>query len=73
MAMHICSFDGVGPIKRGTSYEAFRSKVLKVGQFSNFEATTNDWTAALYTRLCADPEVEVIRGRFPWMKVKRKS
>ena len=71
--MHICCFEAVGPIKRGTSYEAFRAKVLKAGRFSSFEATTNAWTADLYARLWADPEIEVIRELFPWTKVQERS
>lgn len=67
--IHICSFEAVGPIKPKTSYESFKHMVLRAGRFSCFEATANNRTADLYTKLCDDPEIDVIRESFPWMKV----
>ncbi len=67
--LHICCFEAVGPIKRGTSYEAFKELVLTVGRFSSFEASEN---GRRYSKLCRDPTVEVIQDVFPWTKVKRK-
>ena len=68
--LHICSFEEVGPIKRGTSYEAFKAMVLIAGRFSVFEATENVW---YYTKLCADPTVEVDNSTpYPWTAVRAK-
>ena len=70
---HICSFEAVGPIKRGTSYEGFKAMVLKAGRFSVFEASANDRAAYLYTRLCADPTLEIDNSTpFPWTMVRGK-
>ena len=71
--LHICSFDAVGEIKRGTSYEDFRAMVLKAGRFSVFEASENPRTAELYARLCADPTVETDNSTpYPWTAVRVK-
>ncbi len=71
--LHICSFDAVGEIKRGTSYEDFKAMVLKAGRFSVFEASENPRTAKLYAKLCDDPAVEIDRSTpYPWTAVRVK-
>lgn len=69
--LHVCSFEAVGPIKRGATYEGFKAMALKAGRFSVFEATATDRAAVLYTRLCADPAVEIDNSTpYPWTTVK---
>jgi hypothetical protein len=69
--LHICSFDAVGEIKRGTSYESFKAMVLQAGRFSVFEAGANERTAKLYMELCADPTVEIDNSTpYPWTTVR---
>lgn len=68
--VHICSFEAVGQIKRGTTYEQFRAVVLRAGRFSVFEATETQQTARLYTRLANDSRVKLTPIGFPWTKVE---
>jgi hypothetical protein len=74
MTVHICSFDGVGPVPVREKYCEFRERVLKAGRFSAFEATANQRTAKLYDQLERDPEVETDRSQgFPWVAVRKRS
>lgn len=70
---HICSFQAIPDVKRRTTYQALKSAALKVGRFSVFEATANQYAAALFTRLCRDPEIETIQRDFPWTEVRLRA
>ena len=69
--LHICSFDAV-PITPQMTYEGFKQQALDAGRFSVFEAAANKRVADLFTRLCADPEVEIERSAYPWTAVRVK-
>lgn len=79
-SVHICSFQGIPDVvqRRGRRnwympYEEFREHALKAGRFSAFEATANNHAAALFTRLCRDPEIETDKSMgFPWTGVRLK-
>jgi hypothetical protein len=71
-SVRVCSFGSIGNPKAKETYEQFRDRALAVGKFSVFEATNNAKCASWYTRLCKDPEVEVVIKEYPWTEVKRK-
>ena len=75
MVVRICSFEAVGQITPGISYEGFRRQVIKAGRFSVFEATANRRAASLFTQLCCDPEVEIDGESvgFPWTIVRERT
>ncbi len=69
----ICSFQAGPDISRKTTYKKLKALVLRAGKFSVFEATANERAAALYTRLCRDPEIEIDHQlAYPWTGVRRK-
>lgn len=72
-AIHVCHFASADHLvgKRRT-YEAVRDAVLERGRFSVFEVNTAK-DAKLFTRLCADPEIETFEMGFPWTGVRRKA
>lgn len=72
MKPHVCSLDANPPVKRKTTYEELRERVLATGRYSVFEATANLRAAALYTRLARDPELVVTAEEMPWASVRRK-
>jgi hypothetical protein len=53
-------------------YAALKATVLKAGRFSVFEATSSMRAAHMFTRLCEDPELEVVVEAFPWTGIKLK-
>lgn len=70
----ICSFQAVEDVNRKTRYEDLKATVLKAGRFSAFEAGANKFAAALFTRLCRDPELEMDHSAgYPWTLVRRKA
>ncbi len=71
MKVHICNFEAVPGLNRQMSYEGFKKTVLKAGRFSAFEASDNQWTARMYTRLSSDPTVKLIKEGFPWTRVEK--
>lgn len=71
--VHICSFEAGPKVTRKTEYLEFRAAVLKAGRFSVFEATASTRAAALYDRLCQDPDVATEPVGFPWTRVRAKA
>ncbi len=73
--MHICNFQAGQDVTRKTKYEDLKAEILRVGRFSCFEATANQWAAGLFTHLCRDPEIETDHEQFgfPWTGVKLTS
>jgi hypothetical protein len=80
----VCSFTSTDEIKglqgkrklhgaAGDSvYAALKATVLAAGRFSVFEATASTRAAHMFTRLCADPEVETFDMGFPWTGIRRR-
>ena len=60
-------------IGRKRTYEAVKAAVLAAGRFSVFEATANMKSAKLFTRLCADPDIETFHLGFPWTGVRLRA
>ena len=54
-------------------YALVKATVLKAGKFSVFEATSSMRAAHMFTRLCEDPELEVVAMSFPWTGIKERS
>jgi hypothetical protein len=72
--IHICSFDSTGDLKgKNLTYEKVKAIVLEVGRFSVFEATATTKHANIFTRLCKDPELEIIQMGYPWTGVRLKT
>lgn len=76
-AIHVCRFDTTGDlVGKDRTYEKIKAVVLQAGRFSVFEATETRRNAALFTRLCRDPELEILRDAdgfaFPWTGVRRR-
>ncbi len=70
---HVDRFDSAEHLTgKKRTYESVKAAVIEAGRFSTFEATTSAKNAALFTRLCKDPEVEVFDMGFPWMGVRRR-
>jgi hypothetical protein len=70
---HIDVFDSAGHLRgKRRTYASVRTAVLEAGRFSTFEATENIKNARLFTRLCADPEIETFNLGFPWTGVRLK-
>lgn len=69
----ICQLGSCPAVGRNTDYFEFRDAVIAVGEFSAFEATVSDKAASYYTRLCHDPEVEILHDppAYPWTGVRR--
>ncbi len=57
-------------VGRKRTYAAVKAVALAVGRFSVFEAVADAKSARLFTRLCADPEIEVFDLSFPWTGVR---
>ena len=75
-AIHVCSFSAVDlPRGEALTYESLRDAVLRAGRFSAFEASANQRVADLFTRLCADPEIEtdITSVGYPWTLVRRRT
>lgn len=69
---HICSFESADHLKgKKRTYEAVKAAVLEAGRFSTFEVNTAK-DAAIFTRLCKDPDVETFDMGFPWTGVRRR-
>lgn len=73
-AIHLCSFGSTDDLRgKRLTYENVKALVLKAGRFSVFEATATDRHAALFTQLCADPDIEVDKSMaYPWTGVRQK-
>lgn len=73
-SVHICSFQSADWVTRKTRYEDLRAAVLKAGRYSVFEATHNQWSAAMFMRLDRDPTLRIDREAhgFPWIGVTLK-
>jgi len=65
-------FDSVSHLRgRNRTYENIRAAVIAAGRFSAFDVET-DKDGRMFTRLCADPELEITRLQYPWTGVKLK-
>ncbi len=74
-AVHICSFDNTEDLRgKALTYDALKERVLQVGRFSVFEATSTHLRGRLFTRLCNDPELETFIDPpgFPWTGIRRR-
>lgn len=76
-AIHICSFETTGHIRgKKRTYEAVKEAALAAGRFSCFEASDGRKNQDYFTRLCRDPEVEVLKEEhgfhYPWTGVRRR-
>jgi hypothetical protein len=70
---HVCRFDSAEHLTgKKRTYKSVKTAVLEAGRFSVFEATANMKSARLFTRLCADTEVETFDMGFPWTGVRRR-
>jgi hypothetical protein len=73
--LHVCRFDSAEHLQgEKRTYEAVKEAVLAAGKFSAFEATRDAKSAAIFTRLCRDPEIETDHESigYPWTIVRRK-
>jgi hypothetical protein len=71
---HICSFDSTGDLKgKNLTYENVKKIVLEAGRFSVFEATASTKHANIFTKLCKDPELEIVKMGYPWTGVRLKT
>lgn len=67
----ICRFDSAEHLTgEQRTYESVKACVIEAGQFSCFEATDSADSAELFTRLCADPEIETFLLGYPWTGVR---
>lgn len=70
---HVCQFETTEHLRgKKRTYEAVKTAVLEAGRFSNFEATSTMKNARLFTKLCADPELETFDMGYPWTGVRRR-
>jgi hypothetical protein len=70
--IYIDTFDSAGHLRgKKRTYETVKASILEAGRFSTFEATETAKNARLFTRLCADPEIETFDLGFPWTGVRR--
>lgn len=71
MTAIICRFDTTSQLTgKKHTYATVKAAALEAGRFSVFEATATPRDAKLFTRLCADPEVETFQLGFPWTGVR---
>lgn len=70
--IHIDSFQSGDDITRKTKYEDLKAQILAAGRYSCFEASANQYAAALFMRLDRDPELEITNAGSTWIKVQRK-
>ena len=69
--MHICRFDTVSDLRgKNRTYENIKAAVLAAGRFSCFDVETKR-DGELFTKLCNDPEIEVIKMQYPWTGIRR--
>jgi hypothetical protein len=71
--IHIDRFDSADDIRgKQRTYEAVKARILNIGRFSCFEASQDRKSADIFTRLCRDPEIEVVEMGYPWTGIRRK-
>ena len=71
--IHIDIFSSAEHLRgKSRTYEQVKEAVLEAGRFSVFEATDDAKSAAIFDRLCRDPEIETWPIGFPWTGVKRR-
>jgi hypothetical protein len=73
--VHIDSFQSGDTVTRKTRYEDLRAQIVRAGKFSVFEATANNISAGMFTRLCRDPELVIDHENYsyPWTGVRLKA
>ena len=57
---------------KNRTYEKIKKAVLKAGRFSAFDVNTDE-DGEIFTRLCKDPEIEVVSMAYPWTGIRLKS
>ena len=68
--IHLCRFDTVSDlVGKQRTYENIKKAVLKAGRFSCFDVNTKK-DGIIFTKLCKDPEIEVIEMEYPWTGIK---
>lgn len=73
-AIHVCSFSSLDELKgKKRTYEAVKALALKIGRFSCFEASATVKDGQLFTRLCADPDIETFDLGYPWTGIRVRS
>jgi hypothetical protein len=77
MKVYIDSFSSTDLKGKSLTYENVKKQVLKAGRFSCFEASETPKHGKLFTQLCRDPEVEILKEdhgfHYPWTGVRLKS
>ena len=69
----VCSLSsGPEKITRRTKYDDVKAAVVKAGRYSVFEATANEFAAAIFTCIDRDPELITKRIAYPWIGVAEK-
>lgn len=72
--IYIDRFDSAEHITgKKRTYETVKQAVLEAGRFSVFEASSTMKNAKLFTKLCADPEIETFDMGYPWTGVRLKA
>lgn len=72
MTVFLDCFDTVSDLKgKDRSYENIKRAVLRVGKFSVFDIVTKK-DGDIFTALCKDPEIEVVKMQYPWTGIRRK-
>ena len=77
-AIHICSFEALPHLQESKlTYEILKKAVLEAGRFSCFEASSTNKRANLFTKLCKDPELEILKEEhgfhYPWTGVRLRT
>lgn len=65
-------FDSVSDLQgKNRTYENIKAAVLKAGRFSCFDVNSKR-DGILFTKLCNDPEIEVVKMPYPWTGIRLK-
>lgn len=68
----ICRLDIISDLRgKKRTYENIKAAVLAAGKFSCFDVETGR-DGVLFTRLCHDPEIEVVKMAYPWTGIRRR-
>ena len=66
-------FDTVSDLRgKKRTYENIKAAVLKAGKFSCFDVETRR-DGVMFTQLCNDPEIEVVKMNYPWTGIRRRT
>jgi hypothetical protein len=77
MKVYIDSFSSTDLKGKSLTYENIKRQVLAAGRFSCFEASETAKHGKIFTALCRDPELEILKDdhgfSYPWTGVRLKS